>query len=100
MKFETMNRMAVMVAALAMASAAFAQSDKPMGKTLYDRLGGIHKIAAVMDQQVEMLLKDEKLAMNKQAATALASLPKPALKFQLTAMVAQLMGGPQVFVGP
>lgn len=63
--------------------------------SLYDRLGGIHKIAAAADHCITTEFSDPIIMGNKNVQMALKSSPMPLIKFGLAAYLAQLSGGPQ-----
>jgi hemoglobin len=75
---------------------------QPAGQTLYDRLGGIFPIAAVVDRFSDQIVLNPKLNKNpaliewnsKEAATRL-----PGLKFMRTLWLAALAGGPFKYSG-
>ena len=90
----------VLVSLLAV-SAVFAQdkaAEKPEA-TLYERLGGIYSIAAVVDELIERLEVNEVLNANPAIDKARTSVPKAGIKFRLTAMICQATGGPEVYNG-
>jgi hemoglobin len=66
--------------------------------TLYERLGGIYAIAAVMDHLSDQLLKNEKIvtanAELKEWHTVTYPARLPGLKFLRTLWVASVAGGP------
>jgi len=68
-------------------------------KSLYDRLGGAYAIATVVDAFIEKLLVNDTLNANPAIAEARARVPKAGLKFQVTALVCQVTGGPQTYAG-
>lgn len=76
--------------------AATAQ-DKP--KTLYDRLGGVYSIATVVDDFIERLLVNHTLNANPAINQARSHVPKAGLKFQVTALVCEVTGGPCKYTG-
>jgi hemoglobin len=78
------------------AGAATAQ-DKP--KTLYDRLGGVYSIATVVDDFIERLLVNHTLNANPAINQARSHVPKAGLKFQVTALVCEVTGGPCKYTG-
>jgi hemoglobin len=89
---------AVALALAALAPAAPAQS--PAGqKPLYERLGGVYPIAAVVDEFINRLLVNEVLNANPAIAAARARVPAAGLKFHVTAMVCQVTGGPCTYTG-
>lgn len=92
---------ALAIATFALTTAAFAQggTDKEMMKpTLYDKLGGIHKIAQFVSDAVDMESKDEMLLMNKNFKWGADNYPRQALKFVVTNYIASHTGGPQKLI--
>jgi hemoglobin len=81
---------------LSVAGAATAQ-DKP--RPLYDRLGGVYSIATVVDDFIERLLVNDTLNANPAISQARAHVPKAGLKFQVTALVCEVSGGPCKYTG-
>lgn len=77
--------------------AAIAQQ-KP-AKSLYERLGGVYAIATVVDDFIERLLVNDTLNANPAIKEARDRVPKAGLKFQVTALVGQVAGGPQHYAG-
>ena len=67
--------------------------------SLYDRLGGVHNIATVVDDFIERLLVNETLNANPAINEARERVPKAGLKFRVTALVCQATGGPQNYTG-
>ena len=76
-----------------------APAPEKAGASLYERLGGAYNIAAVVDDFIERLLVNDILNANPAIANARSQLRKPGLKFQVTALVCQVTGGPQKYVG-
>jgi hemoglobin len=68
-------------------------------KSLYDRLGGVYAIAAVVDDFIERLLVNDVLNRNPAIQEARARVPKAGLKFRVTAMVSEATGGPEKYAG-
>src|SRR5262245_45407106 len=68
-------------------------------KSLYDRLGGVQAIAAVVDDFVNRFLEDPVITANPRTVEAMKRVTVPGLKFQLTALVCQVAGGPQKYTG-
>lgn len=90
----------IALALLAWASpSATAANDwgKPNG--LYERLGGTYAIAAVVDDFVERLWVDPVLNANPAIAAARTRVPKPGLKYQITALVCEVTGGAEKYTG-
>jgi hemoglobin len=83
-----------LVSALAIGS-SLAQSES--GKaSLYTRLGGIHKIASLIDMDFDMAVKSKVLLKNPRFVQAMKSTPTPAVKFLVTNFIAANTGGPQI----
>ena len=68
-------------------------------KPLYERLGGIYSIAAVVDDFIEALLVDDILNSNAKIKEARERVPKAGLKYQVTALVCEATGGPCKYTG-
>lgn len=86
---------AVVLAAGVVASHATAVQEKP----LYDRLGGTYPIAVVVDDFIERLLVNDTLNANPAIKEARDRVPKQGLKFQVTALVIEVTGGPYKYQG-
>jgi hemoglobin len=67
--------------------------------SLYDRLGGVYSIATLVDDFVERLLINKTLNANPKINEARQRVPKAGLKFQVTALVGQVTGGPSQYTG-
>jgi hemoglobin len=80
-----------------LAVAAIAQEKAE--KSLYDRLGGSYSIATVVDDFIERLYVNDILNANPAIKEARDRVPKPGLKFSVTALVCQVTGGPQQYTG-
>lgn len=84
------------------AAPAAQAADPKAGQSLYDRLGGIFAISAVVDRFSDAIIKNPKLNQNPQliawnrdeAATRL-----PGLKVMRTIWIASLAGGPFQYTG-
>lgn len=66
---------------------------------LYERLGGVYSIAAVVDDFIERLLINDTLNANPAIAKARDSVPKAGLKYRVTELVCQATGGPCKYTG-
>ncbi len=84
----------VFIAILFCQGPSFAQE-----KSLYERLGGVYPIAAVVDDFVDKLLINPIITANKNTVAGLAHITKPGLKYLLTEMICQAAGGPQKYTG-
>jgi hemoglobin len=67
--------------------------------SLYDRLGGVYSIATVVDDLIERLYVNDILNANPKIEEARHRVPKPGLKYHLTALVCQVTGGPEEYTG-
>src|SRR6266498_3379244 len=92
------NQIAVFLAAVLLLNAAAVRAAEQK-KSLYERLGGAYAIATVVDSFVEKLLVDDTLNANPAIREARERVPKAGLKFQVTALVCQVTGGPQTYNG-
>jgi hemoglobin len=68
-------------------------------KSLYERLGGVYPISAVVDDFIERLLVNGTLNANPAIRDARQRVLKQGLKFQVTTMVCQVTGGPCQYTG-
>src|SRR5262245_9161019 len=75
------------------------RAQEKSGKSLYDRLGGVYSIATVVDDFIERLLVNHTLNANPKIKEARDRVPKAGLKFQVTALVCEVTGGPQKYTG-
>lgn len=94
MRFTMKYCFAISASLLLFGQAAHAQS-----KSLYERLGGVHTIAGVVDEFVNRLATNQVVASNPRTVASLSKIPIPAIKFQVTAMLCQSTGGPQKYIG-
>src|SRR5579862_4300231 len=76
-------------------SASSAQS-KP---SLYERLGGVYAIAAVVDDFVDRIMVDPRLNANPKVDEAHHKVPSAGFKYLVTEQVCWATGGPQVYTG-
>lgn len=77
----------------------FAQeSDQVKEESLYNRLGGAHAIAQVVDDFVDRLWVNEVLNANPKNKEAMG-ISKPALKYLATELTCMATGGPQKYSG-
>lgn len=75
------------------------ETEPKAGPSLYDRLGGIYAIAAVVDDLIERLGSNDGLNANPGIAAARKPERFPGLKYQLTTIVCQATGGPCSYAG-
>lgn len=78
-------------------SAAIAEDQQEA--SLYDRLGGLAPITVVVSDFLDALVPDPVLNQNPAIDAARLAVPKPYLKYHVTAMVCQATGGPCVYHG-
>ncbi len=87
-------------AALALAVAwTPASAQEKMEKSLYERLGGAYAIASVVDDFIELLLRNDVLNANPAIAEARARVPRAGLKFHVTTLVCSVTGGSEQYTG-
>lgn len=96
-----MNKaIAVLTCALALAGTPVrAQQPAAMQKSLYERLGGVYPIAAVVDDFIGRLLVNAVLNANPAIDAARKAVPAAGLKYQVTALVCSVTGGPCNYTG-
>ena len=71
-------------------------TEKP---SLYDRLGGVYSIAAVVDDLIDRLMVDPRLNANPLVDEAHHRVPPAGFKYLVTEMVCWAAGGPQKYTG-
>ena len=76
-----------------------AQEKEESVNSLYNRLGGTYPIATVVDDFIERLFVNDILNANPAIKEARDRVPKPGLKFRVTALVCQATGGPEKYAG-
>lgn len=67
--------------------------------TLYERLGGVYSIAAVVDDFIDRIMNDPKLNANPLVDEAHHRVAKAGFKYLVTEMVCWATGGPQQYTG-
>lgn len=67
--------------------------------SLFDRLGGLAPISVVVSDFLDALVPDPMLNQNPAIDAARQVVPKPYLKYHVTAMVCQATGGPCQYHG-
>src|SRR5574341_974656 len=72
--------------------------DKP-APSLYDRLGGLYPVSAVVDDFIDRVYTKATLNANPAIANARSALRKPGLKVHVATLVCQVTGGPCKYVG-
>ncbi len=67
--------------------------------SLYDRLGGVYAIAAVVDDFIERIMENPRLNANPQVNEAHHRVSRAGFKYLVTEMVCGATGGPQRYTG-
>jgi hemoglobin len=73
--------------------------DKPAAPSLYDRLGGLHPVSAVVDAFIDRVYANATLNANPAIGNARSAVRKPGLKVHVATLVCQVTGGPCKYVG-
>ena len=73
-----------------------ATSSKP---SLYERLGGVYAIAAVVDDFIDRIMDDPRLNANPKVDEAHHRVSRAGFKYLVTEQVCQATGGPQKYTG-
>ena len=71
----------------------------PIQKSLYDRLGGVYAIAAVMDDFINRVMDNPRLNANPKVDEAHHRVSRAGFKYLVTEMVCWATGGPQQYTG-
>ena len=66
---------------------------------LYERLGGVYAIAAVVDDFIDRIMQDSRLNANPKVDEAHHRVSKAGFKYLVTEQVCWAAGGPQVYTG-
>jgi hemoglobin len=69
------------------------------GPTLYERLGGVYSIAAVVDHFIDRIMDDPRLNANPKVDEAHHRVSRAGFKYLVTEMVCWATGGPQRYSG-
>ncbi len=83
---------AACIAAAAAPSSAEAQSAEP-STPLYERLGGLKGITAVVDDFIDRLVVNKTLNRNPEINAGRKRSPPPYLKYQVSALMCEMTGG-------
>ncbi len=67
--------------------------------TLYERLGGVFAIAAVVDDFIDRIMHDPRLNANPKVNEAHHRVSRAGFKYLVTEQVCQVTGGPQRYTG-
>ncbi|MFN0054505.1 MAG: group I truncated hemoglobin [Planctomycetales bacterium] len=71
----------------------------PASGTLYERLGGVYSIAAVVDDFIDRVMDDPRLNANPKVDEAHHRVSRAGFKYLVTEMVCWATGGPQTYSG-
>jgi len=71
----------------------------PAQKSLYDRLGGVYAIAAVIDDLIDRVMDNPRLNANPKVDEAHHRVSRAGFKYLVTEMVCGATGGPQQYSG-
>src|SRR5215472_12758761 len=69
-------------------------------KSLYDRLGGVYAIAAVMDDFINRIMDNPRMNANPKVDEAHHRVSRAGFKYLVTEMVCWATGGPQQYHRP
>jgi hemoglobin len=72
---------------------------QPANASLYERLGGVYAIAAVVDDFVDRLMDDPRLNANPKVDEAHHRVARAGFKYLVTEQVCWAAGGPQRYTG-
>lgn len=67
--------------------------------SLYERLGGVYAIAAVVDDFIDRIMEDSRLNANPKVDEAHHRVSKAGFKYLVTEQVCWAAGGPQKYTG-
>jgi hemoglobin len=67
--------------------------------SLYERLGGVYAIAAVVDDFIDRLMNDPRLNANPKVNEAHHRVSRAGFKYLVTEQVCEAAGGPQRYTG-
>jgi hemoglobin len=67
--------------------------------TLYERLGGVYAIAAVVDDFIDRIMEDARLNANPKVNEAHHRVSRAGFKYLVTEQVCAAAGGPQCYTG-
>jgi hemoglobin len=87
------------VALLGLLPEAGRAQEKPPRPSLYERLGGVYPISAVVDDFIERIYVNATVNANPAIAHARSQMRKPGLKVQVATLVCQVTGGPCKYAG-
>jgi hemoglobin len=91
----------VVLAAVLGAAALHAQqkATPPVPPSLYDRLGGLYPVSAVVDDFIDRVYVNATLNANPNISKARSDIRKPGLKVHVANLVCMVTGGPCKYTG-
>jgi hemoglobin len=90
---------ALVLSILAAGTLPVAASQQPAPKSLYDRLGGLYPIAALVDDFIDRVFINATLNANPNIYKARKEVRKAGLKTQVSTLVCSVTGGPCKYIG-
>jgi hemoglobin len=97
MRIRVLTLLALWVVAVVAMSVAAQQQPAP--KPLYDRLGGLYPIAALVDDFIDRVFANATLNANPHIYKARKEERKAGLKTQVSTLVCSVTGGPCKYIG-
>ena len=73
--------------------------EAPARPSLYDRLGGVHNIATVVDDLIDRVMADPRLNANPRVDDAHHRVSAAGFKYFVTELLCSAAGGPQTYSG-
>ena len=95
---KQLSRYGLAALLLAGSLGALAQEDAPAA-SLFDRLGGLMPLSVVVNDFIDVVVADSVLNANPAVDASRKVVPAPYLKYQVTAMVCEVTGGPCNYQG-
>ena len=90
---------ALLLSILAVGALSAAPQEKAAAKSLYDRLGGLYPIAALVDDFVDRVFVNATINANPNIYKARKEERKAGLKTQVSTLVCSVTGGPCKYIG-
>jgi hemoglobin len=89
----------VLALSIFVATLPVAAQQQPAAKSLYDRLGGLYPIAALVDDFIDRVFVNATLNANPNIYKARKEERKAGLKTQVSTLVCSVTGGPCKYIG-
>ena len=97
-RLKQLSRYGLAALLLAGSPGVLAEQDAPAA-SLFDRLGGLMSISVVVNDFIDVVVADSVLNANPAVDASRKVVPAPYLKYQVTAMVCEVTGGPCSYQG-